>query len=120
VKSELQQLVRGLNIDCDVILFQYSRGHIAKNAEPLIDAVTSAHNYIFGSGPPTPPSAETSMWRDLNVFNEVGIPSICYGPPRQREPMSGAQNRAMKIEDLVQATKVYALTALIICGVETS
>ena len=21
-----------------------------------------------------------NMWRDLNVFNEVGIPSICYGP----------------------------------------
>ena len=120
VKRELQQLVRRLNIDCDVILFQYSRGHIAKNAEPLIAAVTSAHNYIFGSGPPQPPSAETSMWRDLNVFNEVGIPSICYGPPRQREPMSGAQNRAMKIDDLVQATKVYALTALMICGVETS
>jgi hypothetical protein len=32
--------------------------------------------------------------------------------------MSGAQNRAMKISDLVQATKVYALTALILCGVE--
>ena len=120
VKRELQQLVRRLNIDCDVVLFQYSRGHIAKNAAPLIAAVTSAHKYIFGSEPPQPPSAEISMWRDLNVFNEVGIPSICYGPPRQREPMSGAQNRAMKIEHLVQATKVYALTALMICGVETS
>jgi acetylornithine deacetylase/succinyl-diaminopimelate desuccinylase-like protein len=120
VKGELQQLLRRLNIDCELILFQYSRGHIAKNAEPLIAAVTRAHEYIFGSKPPQPPSAETSMWRDLNVFNEVGIPSICYGPPRQREPMSGAQNRAMKIDDLVQATKVYALTALIICGVETS
>ena len=67
---------------------------------------------------PAPPSAETSMWRDLNVFNEVGIPSICYGPPRQREPVSGAGNRAMKIADLVQATKVYALTAMDLCGVE--
>jgi hypothetical protein len=56
------------------------------------------------------------MWRDLNVFNEVCIPSICYGPPRQREPLSGAGNRAMKIADLVQATKVYALTALEVCG----
>ena len=58
------------------------------------------------------------MWRDLNVFNEVGIPSICYGPPRQREAMSGAGNRAMKIADLVQATKVYALAALELCGIE--
>jgi acetylornithine deacetylase/succinyl-diaminopimelate desuccinylase-like protein len=119
VKSEIAELTRKLNIDCDVSLFQFSRGHIAKGAEPLISAIQAAHRYIFGSEPPEPPSAETSMWRDLNVFNECGIPSVCYGPPRQREPMSGAQNRAMKIADLVQATKVYALTALLVCGYET-
>ena len=119
VKNEIAELTRKLKIDCDVSLFQYSRGHIARGAEPLISAIQTAHRYIFGSEPPQPPSAETSMWRDLNVFNEVGIPSVCYGPPRQREPMSGAQNRAMKIADLVQATKVYALTALVVCGYET-
>jgi acetylornithine deacetylase/succinyl-diaminopimelate desuccinylase-like protein len=120
VKNEIVELTRKLNLDCDVSLFQYSRGYIARGAEPLIAAIQTAHRYIFGSEPPQPPSAETSMWRDLNVFNEVGIPSVCYGPPRQREPMSGAQNRAMKIADLVQATKVYALTALLICGYETA
>jgi len=119
VKSEIAALMRKLNIDCEISLFQFSRGHIAKGAEPLISAIQAAHRYIFGSEPPEPPSAETSMWRDLNVFNECGIPSVCYGPPRQREPMSGAQNRAMKIADLVEATKVYALTALLVCGYET-
>lgn len=118
VKQQLIAVVHKLAIECEVSLFQYSRGYIAKGAEPLISAVTAAHRYVFNSEPPKPPSAETSMWRDLNVFNEVGIPSICYGPPRQRESLSGAQNRAMKISDLVQATKVYALTALILCGVE--
>ena len=118
VKQEILALVGKLNIECEVSLFQYSRGHIAKNAEPLIAAITHAHRHVFDSEPPAPPSAETSMWRDLNVFNEVGIPSICYGPPRQREALSGAQNRAMKISDLIQAAKVYALAALILCGVE--
>jgi acetylornithine deacetylase/succinyl-diaminopimelate desuccinylase-like protein len=118
VQRELTASIRKTNLDCELSLFQYSRGHIAENAEPLIDAVRSAHRYVFASEPPQPPSAETSMWRDLNVFNEVGIPSICYGPPRQRERLSGAQNRAMKIDDLAQATKVYALTAMILCGVE--
>ncbi len=118
IKKEIGQLIRTLNIDCDLSIFQYSRGHIAKNAEPLILAVEEAHRRVFGTEPPAPPSAEVSMWRDLNVFNEVGIPSVCYGPPRQREAMSGAQNRAMKISDLVAATKVYALTALFLCGGE--
>lgn len=118
IKQEIAASIKRLNLDSEVSLFQYSRGFIAQHAEPLIAAVTSAHRYIFGTEPPAPPSAETSMWRDLNVFNEVGIPSICYGPPRQREALSGAGNRAMKIADLVQATKVYALTAMELCGVE--
>lgn len=116
VQREIEQLLTPLGLDCEVSVFQYSRGYIAKNAEPLIAAIEEAHRYVFGKQPPPPPSAEVSMWRDLNVFNEVGIPSVCYGPPRQREPMSGAQNRAMKIGDLVAATKVYALTAAALCG----
>lgn len=119
IKREIQDLTRSLDLDCDVSVFQYSRGHIAENAEPLITAVKNAHRYVLGTEPVAPPSAETSMWRDLNVFNEVGIPSVCYGPPRQKELLSESQNRAMKISDLIAATKVYALTVLSICGQET-
>ena len=118
VRKEIEAAIKPLGLNCEVSLFQYSRGYIAKNAEPLIGAIAEAHRHIFNAEPPEPPSAETSMWRDLNVFNEVGIPSVCYGPPRQREPMSGAGNRAMKIDDLLAATKVYALTALSLCGTE--
>lgn len=120
IKRDVHTLIKKFGFDCDVSVYQYSRGYIAQNAGPLVTAVETAHSYIFGSRPPIPPSAETSMWRDLNVFNEVGIPSVCYGPPRQREAMSGAQDRAMKIADLVAATKVYALTALLICGEESA
>src|SRR5688572_19277533 len=118
IKKEIEAALAPLRIDCTVSLFQYSRGYIAKNAEPLINAITEAHRHVLKSEPPAPPSAETSMWRDLNVFNEVGIPSVCYGPPRQREPLSGAGNRAMKIADLIDATKVYALTAMKLCGIQ--
>jgi acetylornithine deacetylase/succinyl-diaminopimelate desuccinylase-like protein len=116
VKKEIEQALRGTGIDGEVTVFQYSRGYIAQNAEPLIAAVEDSHRQVFGSSTPAPSSAEVSMWRDLNAFNEAGIPSICYGPPRQRETFSGAQNRAMKIDDLVAATKVYALTAVRVCG----
>lgn len=118
IKKEIEALLEPLRIDCAVSLFQYSRGYIARSAEPLIGAIADAHRYIFNAAPPEPPAAETSMWRDLNVFNEVGIPSVCYGPPRQRELLSGAGNRAMKIADLVAATQVYALTALNLCGIQ--
>src|SRR5581483_11242716 len=91
IRQEIAAAINKINLDCEVTLFQYSRGFIAQHAEPLIEAVTAAHRYVFGAAPPAPPSAEMSMWRDLNVFNEVGIPSICYAPParaaeRRRQP----------------------------------
>ena len=59
------------------------------------------------------------MWRDLNVFNEVGIPSVCYGPAQAKKAFGGrCPEPQMKIDDLVQATKVYVLSAMILCGVK--
>lgn len=116
ITRDVAEELEGRGIACTVEPYQWSRGYIAQHAEPLIDAVTAAHREVFGSSPLAPPTEEVSMWRDLNMFNEVGIPSICYGPPRQRELLSDDQNRAMKIDDLVAATKVYALTALNVCG----
>ncbi len=116
IKREIEHVTRGLGLDCEATVYQYSRGYVAENAEPLIDALTKSHRYVFGSDPPKPASPELSMWRDVNVFNEVGIPSVCYGPPRQKELISGWQDRAMRISDLVRATSVYALTMMNLCG----
>jgi acetylornithine deacetylase/succinyl-diaminopimelate desuccinylase-like protein len=120
VQREIRDYLRGRGFECEVSAYQWSRGYVAQDAEPLIAAVTAAHQDVFGTQPPIPPTPEVSMWRDLNMFNEVGIPSICYGPPRQHETYSDAQDRAMKVADLVVATKVYALTAMKLCGVAGS
>ncbi len=119
IKREIEAVMATLDFDSEVSVYQYSRGHVARNADMLIDSIDQAHRDVMGAEPPAPPSAEISMWRDMNVFNEVGIPAVCYGPPRQREDISQARNRAMKIDDLVAATKVYALTILSVCGEST-
>ena len=116
VEREIREYLRERGFACELEPYQWSRGYVARNAESLVAAVTDAHRAVFDAPPPRPPTAEISMWRDVNMFNEVGIPSICYGPPRQREPYSDPGNRAMKIADLVAATKVYALTAVNLCG----
>jgi acetylornithine deacetylase/succinyl-diaminopimelate desuccinylase-like protein len=116
VQRDLEAHLAALGLACEVTPYQWSRGYVATDADPLIAAVREAHGGVFGGPPEPPPTPEISMWRDLNMFNEVGIPSICYGPPRQQEEFSDARNRAVKIEDLVSATKVYALTALGLCG----
>ena len=114
ITREISELTQ--NMGCEVTPYEWSRGYIAQNAEPLIDAVTLGHRYVLGTDPKPPPPPVISMWRDLNDFNEVGIPSICYGPARQFEPFSDSRNGAMKIADLMAATKIYALTAISICG----
>jgi hypothetical protein len=52
------------------------------------------------------------MWRDHNIFNEMGIPALTYGPAG----IVGGGKFGMAIPDMMRAARVYALTALAICG----
>jgi hypothetical protein len=48
------------------------------------------------------------MWRDHNVYNEMGIPALTYGPPGRAGTGGLCRHRA----DLLNAARVYALTTL--------
>jgi len=54
------------------------------------------------------------MWRDVNIFNEVGIPAITYGPRSE----SHSEKRSFKIESLYQAACVYARLIVDLCNQE--
>ena len=58
----------------DVELYLFRRGYQAVHADRIIAAVEKAHLAMFGSSPPPPNPATCSMWRDINIFNELGIP----------------------------------------------
>ena len=115
LQNEVSTLVDGLGFACETIPYDYNRGYIATGADALIDAVKAAHQTVTGKelGPPAPPFV--SMWRDMNAFNEVGIPSISYGPPNRPEPYTVEGYSSVLIADLLTAAKVYALAALTIC-----
>ena len=117
VTAQVRQTIERLGLPCEVTPYDYQRGYLSEHAEPLIGAIEEAHRYVFGENPPTPPPEVISMWRDSNAFNAAGIPSVCYGPRRQAERLTGEGNRALLISDLVEAAKVYALTAMALCGV---
>jgi hypothetical protein len=46
------------------------------------------------------------------VFNAMGIPSVMYGPGAS----VGGGNMSMRIQDLVNAARLYALIALDVCS----
>jgi len=61
-------------------------GAVGKISEPLAAEVTKAFRDVTGQSPlPCAPREVVSMWRDNNVFNAAGIPSLTFGPPRTRE-----------------------------------
>ncbi len=128
VRRDLVEFVGGLNLGVEVEMFSARRGYVAQGVEPLLEAVRSAHRRVFGEDPPPGPTEERSMWRDINLFNEWGVPALTYGPPRRS---AGTENgdaadpyttddsgevRYFQVEDLVNAARVYALTMLEVCG----
>ena len=115
VERELREVVLSQGLGGDVELYMARKGYEGKNVEPLVDSIRDAHRAVRGKECPPVSAPEISMWRDVNVFNEVGIPSATFGFPRRSEP--GVPEKFVDIDDLVDSAKMYALVAADICGV---
>jgi acetylornithine deacetylase/succinyl-diaminopimelate desuccinylase-like protein len=109
-------------IECRLRSYDYHRGHIAEGAEHLISALGDAHQRIHGKPIARSGTIVQSMWRDANVFNEVGIKAIGYGPPTQgnlatqyKGSLAGVP-RPISVADLVATAQVICLASWSICG----
>jgi acetylornithine deacetylase/succinyl-diaminopimelate desuccinylase-like protein len=112
IGRELRGLLAELSLEGRVEQFLNRPGHEAQGIEPLVEALDAAHEQEFGDACEIAGDPECSMWRDHNVFNELGIPALTYGPPG----VAGAGTFAVRKEDLLRSARVYALTALALCG----
>lgn len=112
VAGELEDLLRREGVEGTVEQFVNRPGYEANGIEPLVAALDEAHGAEFGGPSEIADPAVCSMWRDHNVFNEMGIPALTYGPAG----IVGGGQFAMAIPDLVRAARVYALTALAVCA----
>ncbi|MBI4482434.1 MAG: M20/M25/M40 family metallo-hydrolase [Acidobacteria bacterium] len=116
IMEEIRNALKPLGLGAEVELFMFKPGHIGQGVEPLADAIRRAHRQIRGSDPPAEaPTPVISMWRDINLFNGVGIPAITFGPARRMDEASGKPYLAL--EDLVETARMYALIACDLCGV---
>ncbi|MQA74464.1 MAG: M20/M25/M40 family metallo-hydrolase [Solirubrobacterales bacterium] len=115
VQRELEEALADTNIPTSVEPFAVRRGYEGRGVEEVVGAVERAHGRVLGGTPGRPITPVTSMWRDSNVFNETGIPTVVYGPGAS----VGGGNFAMKVESLVTAARVYAVIAMELCGVES-
>jgi acetylornithine deacetylase/succinyl-diaminopimelate desuccinylase-like protein len=114
VRDEIRGVLRTLGVTGDVELYLYRPGFEAKGAERLVDAIRRSHAQTFKDPPAIVGEPVTSMWRDTNAFNELGIPAISYAPRAQ----SHATTKSFKLKDLTDAALVYARIAMDLCDQE--
>jgi acetylornithine deacetylase/succinyl-diaminopimelate desuccinylase-like protein len=111
VRDELRGVLREVGVEGTVELFLYRPGFEAVGAERLIETIRRNHALVFSEPPAIVGEPVTSMWRDTNAFNELGIPAISYAP-RSR---SHATTKSFKVQDLTDAALVYARIAMDLC-----
>jgi acetylornithine deacetylase/succinyl-diaminopimelate desuccinylase-like protein len=112
VFAELKAQLATLDVPTTVECTLYRRGYEAENVEPLMDAVRGAHLAEFDEPVRAVAPPLSSMWRDTNPFNELGIPAITYGPAAG---VGGGLFWA-EADDFLHAARIYARTALDICS----
>lgn len=116
--QHLRRLIADLGYEGSVECFLYRRGYIAEGIEPLLDSLRRCHELVFGTPAGVAPADVNSMWRDINVFNEVGIPALNYGPPRRQDQGQKFAHKYFLKSDLVNAARVYTGVILDRCEVE--
>ena len=114
LRDELRAVLASIGVEGTVELFLYRPGFEAVGAERLIETVRRNHDLVFAEPPMIVGEPVTSMWRDTNAFNELGIPAISYAP----RSTSHAARKAFKVKDLQDAALVYARIAMDLCNQE--
>lgn len=115
IEQELRQAVDAAGIGARVETYMARAGAVGKRVEPLAAVTRESFHAVTGQQPsPRAPQEVVSMWRDNNVFNEAGIPSLTFGPPRRREERTS--RLCFELADLVNMANVYARIAYRICN----
>lgn len=118
VKDELNDIIRKLKkydpeMDIEMEILVSDPATVIDEAEPVFNAVKSAHTAVFGDPPKEHFDIPVS---DAIHLNRYGIPTLTYGPAGKNRPgMDEFGYGWQSIEDMTQCAKVYALTALDIC-----
>ena len=79
----------------------------------MIRAIDANHKRIMGK----PPEREVVTWcSDASVLSRYGVETVNYGPSSGPRDKDGEK---VKIQTLVDITRIYALTAAELCGVDS-
>jgi acetylornithine deacetylase len=119
VKDELNDLLEKIRksdpgIEIELELLVTNPGSIIEEDEIVVQSVKAAHQAVFGRPPEE--SFDIAV-ADAQHLNRYSVPTLTYGPAgRSPEGMAEYGYGWQNIDDMIQCTKVYALTALDVCS----
>lgn len=119
IRNDLLGLVRSFDPEdkryrSEVDFYATIPGSEISTEAEIVRAVQHAHAAVTGQESPYRYSQAVN---DAAHFNRYGIPSVIYGPGgARREDGTELMNEYVRIDNMVDCTKVYALTALEVCN----
>jgi acetylornithine deacetylase/succinyl-diaminopimelate desuccinylase-like protein len=115
IQREVEAAAAEAEVGAQVEMFLGRSGAEGRGVEPLAQEVRRSYKALTGRDVPAKaPTEVVSMWRDNNVFNSMGIPSLTFGCARRQEPNGGRPY--FDIRDLVNTAIIYAEVAYSICN----
>ena len=114
VERELRAALADAGVDYELQMYRSMMGYEAEGAEPIIDALESSYRSLYGQATPPVTTGRSSIWTDTNIYNEMGIPCVKFGPRGKR----AVRAEQVEVEEIHRAACVYALTALDLCNRE--
>ena len=117
--TELRQVFASHELFPEIEVIMEKAGFEADSAkiDVLRSVISKNHKKILSQDMPAiAEDAVVSMWRDTNVYNSRGIPSLTFGPSRGKASTQG--EGFIRISDFIDCAKIYALTAIDICSDE--
>jgi acetylornithine deacetylase len=128
VRRELDGLVAELNaadseLRLEASVYMLGRGYEVEHDAELPNVIRAAHTLATGAEAVEPDAERYGVSSDNWVFADLGAQGICYGPAGISRTTPGAYaaydpefGEVVRIDDLVSATQVYALSILDLLG----
>ena len=115
-RSQVLDMVRGIagrfpDYGVEAEVYVTAPGAEIDEAHPLIEAIGTAHEQVFGAAP----EQDVTRWfSDASALTRAGIPTVNYGTSTGLLDTTDGEN--LDIEGLVKTAHVYALAAMKVCA----
>lgn len=121
VANDVRAAIRAANVDADVEIYRANQGYEAQGVSGLVKILREQHQKLFDSALEICDPPYCGPWTDTALYNERGIPCVKLGvglSAAERLKVGIEAYDEHPIEDIVKATKLFALTAVEVCSRE--